>query len=101
MQRRLLVNVGARDGAPVLQLLSCKDEALLVRRDILLVLDLLLHVLNRVRRLHIQRDGHARQQRLDKSMLIYGGGVWGGVGVGVVGTEALAPPTLEPPQECA
>merc|ERR1739848_342959 len=43
----------SREGAAVLQLLAREDQALLVRRDDLLVLDLLLHVLNGVRRLHV------------------------------------------------
>ena len=49
------------EGAAVLELLAREDEALLVGRDALLVLDLLLHVLDRVRRLDVQRDGLARQ----------------------------------------
>ena len=36
-----------------------EDQALLVRRDAFLVLNLLLHVLDRVRRLHIKCDGLA------------------------------------------
>ena len=43
------------------------DEALLVRRDALLVLDLLFHVVDRVRRLDVERDGLARQ-RLDEDL---------------------------------
>jgi hypothetical protein len=38
-----------------------EDQTLLVRGDALLVLDLLLHVLNRVRRVDVQRDGLAGQ----------------------------------------
>ena len=45
----------------ILKLLARKDEALLVRRDALLVLDLLLHVLDRVGRLDVERDRLARQ----------------------------------------
>merc|ERR1711988_1857315 len=58
---RLLLDVVVRKGAAVLELLARKDQALLVRRDALLVLDLLLHVLDRVRRLHIKGDGLARE----------------------------------------
>ena len=48
-----------REGAAVLELLAREDQALLVRRDALLVLDLLLHVVDRVRRLDVERDGLA------------------------------------------
>ena len=51
----------------ILELLAREDEALLVRRDALLVLDFLFDVVYRVRRLHIQRDGLARQ-RLDEDL---------------------------------
>jgi hypothetical protein len=44
-------------GPAVLQLLAREDQALLVRGDTLLILDLLLHILNRVRGLHIEGDG--------------------------------------------
>jgi hypothetical protein len=40
VQRRLLLNVVVGERAVVLELLARKDEALLVRRDALLVLDL-------------------------------------------------------------
>ena len=40
----------------ILELLAREDEALLVRRDALLVLDLRLHVVDRVRGLDLQRD---------------------------------------------
>ncbi len=45
VQSALLLDVVVGQGAAVLQLLAREDEALLVRRDALLVLDLLLHVL--------------------------------------------------------
>ncbi|OBQ34350.1 MAG: hypothetical protein AN484_26720, partial [Aphanizomenon flos-aquae WA102] len=67
VQRGLLLDVVVRQRAPVLQLLARKDEALLVRRDALLVLDLGLHRLDVVGRLHVQRDGLARQ-RLDEDL---------------------------------
>ena len=47
--------------AAVLELLAGKDEALLVGGDALLVLDLLFHVLDRVRRLDVERDSLAGQ----------------------------------------
>ena len=67
MQRGLLGDVVVGQRAPVLQLLAGKDEALLVRRDALLVLDLGLHALDRVASLHVQRDGLAGQ-RADKDL---------------------------------
>ena len=61
LQRRLLLDVVVRERAAVLELLPGEDEALLVNRGALLVLDLLLHVLDRVRRLDVQRDGLDRK----------------------------------------
>ena len=57
----LLLDVVVRQGAAVLELLAGEDQALLVRRDALLVLDLGLHVLDRVRRLDLEGDGLARE----------------------------------------
>ena len=48
-----------RRRAPVLELLASKNEALLVRGDALLVLDLLLHVVDGVAGLDVERDGLA------------------------------------------
>ena len=56
MQSRLLLDVVVRQRAAVLQLLAGEDQALLLRRDALLVLDLRLHVLDGVRRLDIEGD---------------------------------------------
>jgi len=67
VQGRLLLDVVVAQRAAVLQLLAGEDQALLLRRDALLVLDLRLHVLDRVRRLHIQRDRLAGQ-RLDEDL---------------------------------
>merc|ERR1719231_294627 len=64
---RLLLNVVVAKGAPVLELLASEDEALLIRGDALLVLNLLLHVVDRVAGLHIERDRLARQ-RLDEDL---------------------------------
>merc|ERR1719197_312904 len=61
VERRLLLDVVVREGAAVLELLAGEDEALLVRRNALLVLDLLLHVVDRVRGLDVERDRLARQ----------------------------------------
>ena len=62
-----LLNIVVRKSATVLELFASKDQTLLVRRNALLVLDLRLHVVNRVRRLHLQRDGLAGQ-RLDEDL---------------------------------
>ena len=61
VQGGLLLDVVVRERAAVLQLLAREDEALLVRGDALLVLDLLLHILDRVAGLDIEGDGLARQ----------------------------------------
>ena len=61
MERRLLLDVVVGQGAAVLELLAGKDEPLLVRRDALLVLDLGLDVVDRVRRLDLERDRLASQ----------------------------------------
>ena len=61
VQGRLLLDVVVSQGAAILELLAGKDQALLVRGDALLVLDLALHVLDGVRRLHLQGDGLAGQ----------------------------------------
>eukprot|EP00968_Pinguiococcus_pyrenoidosus_P002138 scaffold111_cov252-Pinguiococcus_pyrenoidosus.AAC.6 len=57
----LLGGAPVRQRAAVLQLLAGEDEALLIGRNAFFVLDLGLHVLDGVRRLHIERDGLARQ----------------------------------------
>ena len=67
MQRRFLLNVVITQSATILQLLSGKDETLLIGRDALLVLNLGLDIVNRVGRLHIQRNGLA-SQGLDENL---------------------------------
>ncbi|CAN8004907.1 unnamed protein product [Ixodes hexagonus] len=57
MEGRLLLNVVVGQGAPVFELLAGEDQTLLVGRDPLFVLNLGLHVLNRVARLNLERDG--------------------------------------------
>ena len=59
MERRLLLDVVVGERAAVLELLAREDEALLIRRNALLVLDLRLHVVNRVGRLDLEGDGLA------------------------------------------
>ena len=61
VQRRLLLNVVIGKGAAVLELLASKDQALLIRRDALLVLDLLLHIVNRIAGLDVQGNGLSGQ----------------------------------------
>ncbi len=48
VQCALLLDVVVGEGATILQLLARKDQALLIRRNSFLVLDLLLHILDRV-----------------------------------------------------
>jgi len=55
VEGRLLLDVA------VLELLAGEDQYLVVGRDALVVLDLLLHVLDRVRRLYVEGDGLARE----------------------------------------
>ena len=75
MQRRFHVDVVVTQSAAVLELPGGAytrrhlDEALLVGRKALLVLDLLLHGVDRVVRLDVERDGLARQG-LDENLHI-------------------------------
>merc|ERR1712070_586544 len=62
MESGLLLDVVVRKSAAVLQLLAREDQALLVRRNSLLVLDLRLDVLDRVGALHLERDRLAGQR---------------------------------------
>eukprot|EP00197_Chlamydomonas_leiostraca_P002840 CAMPEP_0202857520 /NCGR_PEP_ID=MMETSP1391-20130828/425_1 /ASSEMBLY_ACC=CAM_ASM_000867 /TAXON_ID=1034604 /ORGANISM="Chlamydomonas leiostraca, Strain SAG 11-49" /LENGTH=191 /DNA_ID=CAMNT_0049536329 /DNA_START=188 /DNA_END=764 /DNA_ORIENTATION=+ len=57
----LLLDVVVSQGAAVLQLLAGEDQTLLVRRNALLVLDLLLHILDGVGGLHLEGDSLARE----------------------------------------
>ena len=67
MERGLLLDVVVGEGAAVLKLLAGEDEALLVGRDALLVRDLGLQVVNRVRWLDLEGDGLACE-RLDEDL---------------------------------
>jgi len=67
VEGRLLLDVVVRQGAAVLELLAGKDQALLIGGDALLVLDLRLHVVDRVRRLDLKSDGLAGEG-LDKDL---------------------------------
>jgi len=62
-----LLNVVVAEGPAILKLLSCKDQTLLIRGDSFLILDLGLHVVNRVRWLNIKSDGLASES-LDKNL---------------------------------
>ena len=59
MESGLLLNVIIRESATVLELLASKDQALLVRRDALLVLNLALDVVVGIRGLNLEGDGLA------------------------------------------
>jgi hypothetical protein len=61
VQSRLLLDNVVCERAPVLELLVPEDEQLLVKRHALLVLDLALHHVNRVARLHLESDSLASQ----------------------------------------
>ena len=50
-----------RESPAILKLLSGKYKSLLIRRDALLVLDLRLDIVNRIRGLHLEGDGLAGQ----------------------------------------
>merc|ERR1719272_1556179 len=52
-----LLNIIVRQSAAIFKLFPCEDQALLVRRDALLVLDLCLNIINRVRSFYIKSDG--------------------------------------------
>ena len=56
VKRRLLLDVVVTQSTTILELLACKDKALLVRGNTLLVLDLCLDVLDRVGRLDFECD---------------------------------------------
>ena len=59
MESRLLLDVVVAKGAAVLKLLASENEALLIGRDALLVLDLGLNVVDGVGRLDLEGDGLA------------------------------------------
>jgi hypothetical protein len=61
VQGGLLLDVVVGESAAVLKLLAGEDQALLIRRDSLLVLNLGLHIVDRVRGLDLKGDGLARQ----------------------------------------
>jgi len=67
MKGGLLLDVVIRKGPAILKLLASKDETLLIGRDAFLVLNLGLHVLNRIAGLDLKGDGLA-SEGLDKDL---------------------------------
>ena len=61
MESGFLLDIVVGKGAAILQLLSSEDQALLVRRDALLVLDLGLDIVDGVAGLNLKGDGLARE----------------------------------------
>ena len=68
VKRRLLLDVVVGERAAVLELPAREDEALLVKGDTLLVLDLALHHLDGVARFHLQ-GGDLATQILDEDLV--------------------------------
>lgn len=64
-----------RKGSSILELLSGKDQSLLVRRDTLLVLDLRLDIVDSVGRLDLERDGLAREAIVSSTLHLLHGGI--------------------------
>merc|ERR1719229_1644845 len=67
VQRRLLLDVVIRQGPSILQLLSRKNQPLLLRGNAFLILDLRLDVLDGVVGLDVQGNSLSRQ-RLDEDL---------------------------------
>ena len=61
MKGGLFLDIVVAKGATILELLAGEDQALLVRRDALLVLDLALDIVDGVRGLDLKGDGLARE----------------------------------------
>ena len=70
MDRRFFLDIEISEGPIILELLSCKDETLLIRRDAFLVLNLGLDICNCVRRLNLERDRLASES-LDEDLHLY------------------------------
>jgi len=67
VQGRLLLDIVVRKSATVLELFASEDQALLVRWDTLLVLNLCLNIIDCVRGFDFQCDGLA-SQGLDENL---------------------------------
>jgi len=63
----LFLDVVVRQSAPILELLACKDQALLIWGNTLFVLNLCFDIVNGVTCFHIKGDGLSRQ-RLHKDL---------------------------------
>ena len=59
MQGRLLLDIVVGESSAVFELLACKDQALLVRRNAFLVLNLRFDVVDGIARLDLEGDGLA------------------------------------------
>jgi len=70
MERRLLLDVVVRQRAAILELLACENEALLIRGDAFLVLNLGLDVVDGVGGLDLKSDGLAGES-LNKDLHDY------------------------------
>ena len=62
MEGRLLLDVVIGESAAILKLLAGENQALLVRRDALLILDLALDIVDGVRGLDLKGDGLAGER---------------------------------------
>merc|ERR1712112_811633 len=67
MESTFLLNIVIRESSSILQLLSSKDQSLLIWRDSFLVLDLGLDVFNGIRRFNLEGDGFSSQS-LDEDL---------------------------------
>ncbi|KAA8893855.1 hypothetical protein FN846DRAFT_471999 [Sphaerosporella brunnea] len=67
VEGRLLLNVVVGKSPTVLELLTSENETLLIRGNTLFVLDLALHVVDGIRRLHLEGDGLSGQS-LDENL---------------------------------
>jgi len=63
MKGRLLLDVVVGESTAILQLLTSEDQSLLIWGNSLLILDLSLDILNRVRGLDLKSDGLTREQQ--------------------------------------
>jgi len=65
----LLLDVVISKSTTILELLASENQTLLIRRNALLVLDLLLDVLDRIRGLDVESDSLAREG-LDENLKV-------------------------------
>ena len=70
MECRFLLDVVVGKSSAILELLSSKDESLLIGRDSFLILDLRFHIVDGVGRLNLEGDGLPREG-LDKDLHQY------------------------------